>query len=35
MQFFLGFIGLAIFFDLVWNDGDGIKGIIRAIRGKD
>jgi len=35
MQFFLGFIGLAIFFDLVWNEGEGIKEIIRTIRGKD
>jgi hypothetical protein len=35
MQLFLGLIGLAILFDLAWNDGDGIKGIIRAIRGED
>ena len=35
MEFFLGLIGLAIFFDFVLNEGEGIKGIIRAIRGKD
>ena len=35
MQLFLGVIGLAILIDLAWNDGEGIKGIIRAIRGKD
>lgn len=35
MQFFLGLIGLAILIDLAWNEGDGIKGIIRAIHGKD
>lgn len=35
MQFLLALIGMAIFFDLVWNEGEGIKGIIRAIREKD
>lgn len=35
MQFFLILVGTAIFLDLGMNSGDGIKGIIRAIRGKD
>jgi len=35
MQLFLALIGLAIFFDIFWNDGDTIKGIIRAIRGRE
>ncbi len=35
MQFLLGLIGLAIFFDIVLNEGEGIKEIIRSIRGKD
>ena len=30
----LTFIALAIFFDIVFNDGDAIRGIINAIRGK-
>lgn len=27
-------IAFAIVFDIVWNDGDAINGIINAIRGK-
>lgn len=31
----LGIIAAAVFLDIVFNDGDAIKGIIQAIRGKD
>jgi hypothetical protein len=34
MHAFLAFIGIAILFDIIFNDGDAIRGIIRAIRGK-
>jgi len=35
MYAFLYLIGIAIAVDIIFNDGDAIRGIIRAIRGKD
>lgn len=34
MGAFLGLLGFAILIDVVFNQGDAIKGIIRAVRGK-
>jgi hypothetical protein len=34
MDFFLACIGFAIIMDFFLNDGDGIKGIIKTIKGK-
>jgi len=34
MEMFLGWIGLAIFIDLVFNNGNAIKSIIEVIKKK-